>query len=127
MHRIYGLVFAAGLLIAPASRAQAQVAVSVGYPAYYGYYGAPAYVYPATYGGYYGGYGVSINVPGFSYSSGYYPPAYAAPVVATYSTRYYAPYYSGYAPYYGVSAAAPSFYYSGYSGYVPGVRVRVGY
>jgi hypothetical protein len=105
MRRFFGLVFAAGLLLAPVSRADAQVAVSVGYPAYYNYYG---------------GYGVNINVPGFSFSSGYYPPVYAAPVATAYAPAYYAPYY-------GVRVAAPYSYYSGYYGYAPEVSVRVGY
>jgi len=120
MRRFFGLAFVVGLLLAPASRADAQVAVSVGYPTYYGYYGYPGYAYSSGYGGYYGGYGVNINVPGFSYSSGYYPAVYAAPVATTYTPAYYAPYY-------GVSVAAPYTYYSGYYGYVPSVRVRVGY
>jgi len=122
MPRFFGLVFAAGLLLAPASRAHAQVSVSVsvGYPAYYGYYGAPAYVNPGAYGGYYGGPGVNINVPGFSFSSGSYPPVFAAPMATSYTT-------GSYAPYYGVRSGAPSPYSSGYYGTLPGIGVRVGF
>jgi hypothetical protein len=124
MRHVFGLVFAAGLLLAPASRANAQVSVSVGYPGYYSY---PGYAYSS---GYYGGFGgVSVNVPGFSfYSGGYYPAVYAAPVATTYvapaATTYYAPTY--YAPSY-YSVRPPYVYTSGYYGYYPGVRVRVGY
>jgi len=110
MRHAFGLLLAAGLLFATSSRADAQVAVSVGYPAY----------------GYYGGFGgVSVNVPGFSFTSGaYYPTVYAAPVVTTYAPTYYTPTY--YAPSY-YSVRAPYVYTSGYYGYYPGVRVRVGY
>src|SRR5262245_14631565 len=113
MRRFFGFVFAAGILLLPASRADAQVAVSVGYPAY-GY----AYSYP--YVGYYGGPGVNVAVPGFSYSSGYYP-VYAAPVRTYYPAAYYASSY--YATAVGVSVSTPFFSYSG--GYGPGIVVRV--
>jgi hypothetical protein len=128
MRYVFGLVLAAGLLLAPASRANAQVAVSVGYPGYYSY---PGYAYSSG--------SVSVNVPGFSfYSGGYTPAVYAAPVVSTYAapvaTTYvpapvattYVPARTYYAPSY-YSVRAPYVYTSGYYGYYPGVRVRVGY
>jgi hypothetical protein len=128
MRYVFGLMFAAGLLLAPASRANAQVSVSVGYPGYYSY---PGYAYSSGYSG------VSVNVPGFSFNSGgYYPAVYAAPAATTYvapaattyvapaATTYVAPTY--YAPSY-YRVRTPYVYPSGYYGYYPSVRVRVGY
>jgi hypothetical protein len=82
MRLFSGLVLATSLLLIPASRADAQVAINFGSP-FYGYYGS-------AYGGY-GGFGPFVGTPwGMnSYSSAY--SVYTAPGTAYFNSGYYAP------------------------------------
>lgn len=87
-----GLVIASGLLLVPASRADAQVAITFGSP-FSGYSGAAYGGYGGYgYGGYgYGGYGSMVGAPWgmTSYSSAY--SAYTAPGTTYFNSGYYAP------------------------------------
>jgi hypothetical protein len=107
-----GLAIAAGLLLVLASRADAQIAISSGYPMY-GYPGSP-YGYNAGYGGF----GSTLGAPWgvTSYNSAY--SVYTAPGTASFSSGYYAPNvgYPAYGyPVYGYPAygyAGPGFGYA---------------
>jgi hypothetical protein len=120
MRHLLGWVFAAGLLIAPTSRAHAQFTVSFGYPAYgAGYsgfgYGYPAYGYPGTFGGY----AANGFLPGASYYSSGYSSYYAAPGTSSFVSGTFSPYpYPGVAPMGGYGVGYPGSYGSGY-GYAP--------
>jgi len=120
-----GLVIATGLLLIPASRADAQVAITFGSP-FYGYSG-PAYGYNGAYGGYAPMVGAPWGVT--SYSSAY--SVYTAPGTTYFNSGYYAPNLVGSAfgyPAYGYPASgygSPGYGYGsapnlgGSYGYVP--------
>jgi len=110
MNRISGILMAAGLILGPASIADAQVSLSIGNPyTGSGLYVGPGYNYGLGGTTYYGSGYSSYVAPGTTYfSTGTYapqpyvytPPVYAAPPVVGYRTYGYPAY--GY-PSYGYS------------------------
>lgn len=106
-----GLVLATSLVLIPASRAGAQVAVNFGSP-FSGYYGS-------AYGGY-GGFGPFVGTPwGMnSYSSAY--SVYTAPGTAYFNSGYYAP------GLFGSAYGYPGIGYGGYGYGIPGYGLGYG-
>jgi len=114
----FGLAFA----VVPASRAQAQFGVSVGYPGYGLGYSGFGYGYPGYgYSGYYGSTVGTGFLPGASYYSSGYSSYYAAPGTTAFVSGGFAP-YVGVAPLggygYGYGAGYPGYGSYGY-GSVP--------
>jgi hypothetical protein len=108
MRRLLGWVLAAGLLIVPASRAQAQLPFSFGYSPYG--VGYPAYGNPGAFGGY----AANGLLPAASFVGSSYSSFYAAPGTTSFVSGTYTP-YLGAAPLVGYGGGYPGPYGYGFA------------